>query len=217
MSALDFAKYFMKRGLDTDKNTYDGNMKLQKLLFFADLISLSEKGRLLFADPVSAFSNGCVVENVRLRYKNDYDELYRESACFEPDFTQDEYDVLKLTADIFGELSAKELSDLSHSFDFWKAAYERSKSPSGFKDKQMAEITVDEMLPELNKIKAMVDSYRNNEVNRAFKEVVGGVKFYYDPTISMTDEIFEQLESFSATAEDKAYSVYLDNGNLVIY
>jgi len=217
MSALDFAKYFMKRGLDTEKNTYDGNMKLQKLLFFADLICLSEKGRLLFSDPVSAFSNGCVVENVRLRYKNDYDELFKESCCFESNFTQDEYDVLKLTTDIFGGLSAKELSDLSHSFNFWKVAYERSKSASGFKDKRMAEITVDEMMSELDKIKAVIDSYRDNEVNRAFKEVVNGVKFYYDPAIDMTDDVFEQLESFAANAEDKAYSVYLDNGELVIY
>jgi hypothetical protein len=30
---FDFAKYFLRRGLGTNGNTYDCNMKLQKLLF----------------------------------------------------------------------------------------------------------------------------------------------------------------------------------------
>lgn len=32
-NAVDFAKFFLKRGADTNRNSYDGNMKLQKLLF----------------------------------------------------------------------------------------------------------------------------------------------------------------------------------------
>ena len=40
--ALDYAKYFIKGGFDSNPNTYDGNMKLNKLLVFADLISMAE-------------------------------------------------------------------------------------------------------------------------------------------------------------------------------
>ena len=68
----DFAKYFIKNGADSKPNTYDGNMKLQKLLVLSDLANIAENGKLLFPDPVLAFQNGCVVEKVRLRYKNDY-------------------------------------------------------------------------------------------------------------------------------------------------
>lgn len=39
-NAINYAKYIIRNGLDTNHNTYDGNMKLQKLLFFADYISL---------------------------------------------------------------------------------------------------------------------------------------------------------------------------------
>lgn len=65
----DFAKFFIKNGADSSPNTYDGNMKLQKLLVFADLANIAEYGEPLFGDQVLAFKNGCVVEKVRLRYK----------------------------------------------------------------------------------------------------------------------------------------------------
>ena len=118
----DFAKFFIKNGADSTPDTYDGNMKLQKLLVLADLASISEFGEPLFNDEILAFENGCVIEKVRLRYKNDYSEFKQESVDFQPDFS----DVL-------------------------------------------------------------------------------------------TDEIISKLEKFSSSAEDDSYTIYLDNGNPVIY
>lgn len=44
----DYAKYFIKNGADSTPNTYDGNMKLQKLLVLADLANIAEYGQVLF-------------------------------------------------------------------------------------------------------------------------------------------------------------------------
>ena len=44
-----------------------------------------------------------------------------------------------------------------------------------------------------------------------------GVAFYSYGDLELTDEIRNQLESFSLSADDDAYSVYVDNGRLVIY
>lgn len=215
-NAIDIAKFFIKRGLDTSRNTYDGNMKLQKLLFFANLISLSETGERLFSEPIRAFSNGCVVENVRLRYKNDFANFCSDSIAFEPDFTQDEYDILNLTTNIFGQLSARELSDLNHSFSFWKTAYQRSQQSDGFKDKDLAIIREDEMLAEVDRIKSVIKTYRANCVENSCREVINGKTFFYSPDFEMTDAIIEQLEEFSRFADEDAYSVYLENGSLVV-
>ena len=54
----DYAKYFIKNGADTMPNTYDGNMKLQKLLVLADLANIAEYGEPLFSEQVLAFKNG---------------------------------------------------------------------------------------------------------------------------------------------------------------
>ena len=93
--AIDYAKVFMKRNLDSARNTFDGNMKLQKLLFFADYISLATRNCRLFEDTVYAFRNGCVVESVRTRYKNDFQSLRKDCERFEPDFTEEEYEAKK--------------------------------------------------------------------------------------------------------------------------
>lgn len=216
-TALDIAKIFIKRGLDTDKNTFDGNMKIQKLLFFADVVSLADKGKPLFNDPILAFKNGCVVESVRLRYKNDYAGIYNDSCAFNPDLSQDEYEAVNLTSEIFGKLSARELSELNHSFDFWRNAFERSKNERSFKDKDLSIISIDEMTSEIPKIKKIIEEYRANASNCAFKETINGVTFFYSPELKMSDDIMEQLETFSMEAEESSYSVYQDNGNLVIY
>lgn len=83
----DYAKYFIKNGADSTPNTYDGNMKLQKLLVLADLANIAEYGQVLFNDEVLAFKNGCVVEKIRLRYKNDYQGFKKDSDSFEPDLS----------------------------------------------------------------------------------------------------------------------------------
>ena len=95
---------------DKIANTMDGNMKLQKLLSFANMISIAKYGHPLFAEPVLAYENGFVVESVRQRYKNDYAGLKNDSGEFNPDFSEEEYRILNDTLGIFGRLQAKELS-----------------------------------------------------------------------------------------------------------
>ena len=64
-NAMDYAKFFLKQEDDKIANTMDGNMKLQKLLSFANMISIAKYGHPLFAEPVLAYENGFVVESVR--------------------------------------------------------------------------------------------------------------------------------------------------------
>jgi len=216
-NAIDFAKIFLKRELDTNRNTYDGNMKLQKLLFFADFISIAENGKPLFPEPIRAFSNGCVIEEVRLRYKNDCANLCADSEAFEPSLSQDEYDVLNLTDEMFGSISARELSELNHSFSFWKKARDRSEQVDGYKDKDLSIVTVNEMLEESSKMKEIISRFKANKSERALKEIVNGVTFYYTSDIEMTDDVLEHLEAFSNEADDNAYNLYIEDGNLMIF
>lgn len=57
-NVLDYTKWFLENNLDTPRNTFKGNMKLQKLLFFAQLISLTKNNKLLFDEQFCAFENG---------------------------------------------------------------------------------------------------------------------------------------------------------------
>lgn len=212
----DYAKFFIKNGADSIPNTYDGNMKLQKLLVLADLANIAEYGEPLFGEQVLAFKNGCVVEKVRLRYKNDYIGFKRDSEVFQPDFSEREYTVLNLIMEIFGKASARELSEINHTFDFWKLAFDNGTDSNGYHDKARSVVNMMSQTEDINRMREIISAYREVSSDVTAKEIINGVTFYYDG-FSLTDEMLEQLESFSLSADDDAYSVYVDNERLVIY
>ncbi len=212
----DYAKYFIKNGADSTPNTYDGNMKLQKLLVLADLANIAEYGQVLFNDEVLAFKNGCVVEKIRLRYKNDYQGFKKDSDSFEPDFTENEYEILGLVLAIFGSASARELSEINHTFNFWKQAYQRGTDANGFHNKFNSVVDMVNQTADVQKMKEILDAYKESAKEVTAKEIINGITYYYDG-FELTDAIIEQLESFSLTADDDVYSMYMDDGKLVIY
>ena len=212
----DYAKYFIKNGADSTPNTYDGNMKLQKLLVLADLANIAEYGQVLFNDEVLAFKNGCVVEKIRLRYKNDYQGFKKDSDSFEPDFTENEYEILGLVLAIFGSASARELSEINHTFNFWKQAYQRGTDANGFLNKFNSVVDMVNQTADVQKMKEILDAYKESAKEVTAKEIINGITYYYDG-FELSDAIIEQLESFSLTADDDVYSMYMDDGKLVIY
>ncbi|MBT1166842.1 SocA family protein [Bifidobacterium simiarum] len=88
MKAIDAANFFIdlaKSGSDEDDGI--SNMKLNKLLFFAQAISLQRYGRPLFDDPIEAWTHGPVVPSVYHTFKSNgrngiphtYGKVNRES------------------------------------------------------------------------------------------------------------------------------------------
>lgn len=221
---MEYAKYFMQKATGLD-NTLDGNMKLQKLLTFANLINIALNDEPLFSETMRAFKNGCVIETVRLNYRECYQSLKEASKTFKPNFSNSEFEILDLTLGIFDKLSAKELSNLNHEFEFWENAYKRYKSTNDSVDSNISE---DEIKNELHVIKSIIDSYKNRD-NSMLVERVNGIDFFYDPKnldidgfvfvsgeeVSILDELYEF--SLSEEAEDNCYTIYLDDGELVIF
>lgn len=63
----------------------------------------------------------------------------------------------------------------------------------------------------------MIEQYKILKNERAFKEIVNGVVFYYSPeNISMTD-VFLTIILLLKNADEDVYNIYSDNGKLVIY
>lgn len=211
-----YAKYLLKKGADSTPNTFDGNMKLQKLLVFADFVNIVEYGEPLFSDDVLAFQNGCVVEKVRIRYKEDYQGFIDDSKKFEPDFSDSEYASLNLTLNVFGQATAKELSSINHTFSFWRTAFENGTTDTGYHDKTKSIVNMLSDHSDIEKMKNIIDAYRESERDVTAKEVINGVTFYYDGFV-LTDKMIDELEKFSENAKDSDYSVYIDDGRLVVY
>ena len=219
-NVFDYVNYFMQNATNLD-NSYDGNMKMQKLLTFSNLINMALNNEPLFSEKLYAFKDGCVVEPVRKRYIGQCFELKENSNDFKPNFSDSEMEVLNITLGIFDKLPARELSDLNHEFDFWKNSYDSGK--------KYCIVSNESIQSELDIIRDMIECYKNRDKNKKY-EKVNDVIFYYDPDnldvngcckiegkeYSILDELHEF--SLSSEEEDKCYSIYLDErGELVIF
>ncbi|EDS77108.1 conserved hypothetical protein [Clostridium botulinum C str. Eklund] len=219
--AIDVAKWFIKNGYEPC-DTRNGNMKLNKLLYFAQLISLVKRDRVLFNDNLSAFKHGVVVENVRQEYHNNYNNFIQTARKSSITLADEEEEVLNITSNIFGQVDARELSQLTHEHSCWKDHYEKSKRGNGNYDKQDGIIPIDEIVNnyqcDLNLIREILSAYEDCNVSDEECIEVNGVKFYYDPNeVNITDSNIRQtLERFPA--DDIAYTVCMDSTQgLIIY
>ena len=204
----DFAKFFIKSGADSMPDTYDGNMKLQKMLVLADMAHLARCQQPLFGDDILAFENGLVVEKVRLRYRNDYSGFKADS--------EEEYETLNAVIGVYGHLTARELSDLNHSFKSWRQAYKSGTADNGYHDKRKSVVNFEVFPEDVEAVGRAVKAYRETQRAAPRYEVVNGVTFYYD-NMTITDEVIAELEKFSQMCEDDAYSICRDDGRLVIF
>lgn len=213
----EFAKFFIQHGADSTPNTYDGNMKLQKLLVLAYMAYFAQYHKPLFGDDILAFENGLVVEKIRLRYRNDYFGFKADSERFNPDFDEMEYQTLNDIIGLYGHLTAKELSDLNHSFQSWKYAYKNGTSENGYHDKRKSIVDFNAFPEDIEAVGTALKAYRETRKKTSKYEVVNGVTFFYDDDITMTEELISDLEKFSMVCDDDAYSIAQDDGKLVIY
>lgn len=212
----DFAKFFIKSGADSTPNTYDGNMKLQKMLVLSDMAHLARCRQPLFGDNILAFENGLVVEKVRLRYRNDYLSFKADSERFNPDFNEEEYETLNAVIGVYGHLTAKELSDLNHIFRSWRYAYQNGTTEKGYHDKEKSVVDFNVFPEDIEAVGKAVRAYKETQKIAPRHEVVNGVTFYYDDIV-ITDDTISELEKFSRVCEDDAYSICMDDGRLVIF
>ena len=159
------AEWFMQRNLDNPSNTGKGNMKLQKLLFFSQLIYMCKNnGQTMYDEKFSAFDNGMVLEPVRQEYYRNYKVLKEESTqnIVMPEKVEE---ALIITEDIFGKCTAEELSDLSHQFDAWSKYLNLSIEANNFHNKSKAIVPYEELEKELYKMNRVLKAYYKRDLN----------------------------------------------------
>ena len=154
------AKWFCSQGIIENPNSIEGNMKVQKLLFFAQLIYMAKNnGETMFDEEFNAFEHGVVLEDVRKNYKHNYIKEISNINLEQFDFNNSIITALELTKAIFGHVSAQELSELSHEFESWKDYYQKSKK-MGIHIKKLSKIPYSELIKELYKIEEVLDAYK---------------------------------------------------------
>lgn len=120
-NALDVAAWFLN---EIDRKAGDSitNLKLQKLVYYAQAWSVALLNQPLFPEEIEAWAHGPVVEGVYQKYKEyRYDAIPRSPR--KPSFTPQELTVLEDVLAIYGEHSARFLEDLTHDEDPWRTTW----------------------------------------------------------------------------------------------
>ena len=97
------------------------NLKLQKVLYFAQAYYLAKLGRPIFVEELEAWQYGPVVPEVYRKFKH----YGSKPIIFEDDkstIAEEDREVLKMVWDEFGGYSASRLVDIVHAHGPWKEA-----------------------------------------------------------------------------------------------
>lgn len=181
-TAFDVASYFIKQPESYFPSSYDGNMKLQKLIVFANLLHYAEYNEFLYQNDMNAFKNGIVVEDIRKPFKLNYDDFTQNLSNQKNNFAPEQLMTLEISLQLFNKLSAKELSDLHHELDTWKVKYDKSNLGNYYLT-EVSKIHKEDIYErDILKLKTILESYRENKKTEGDvkEEIINGITFYYD-------------------------------------
>ncbi|MBF0488293.1 MAG: SocA family protein [Nitrospirae bacterium] len=123
-TCFDIADYFLSKAEDDEELL--SNLKLQKLMYYAQGLYLITNGQPLFSENIEAWTYGPVVPDLYHKHKNygaggipaptdfDHNKINRQDCEF-----------LNEIYEVFGQYSALRLKELSHSDICWKNAYDK--------------------------------------------------------------------------------------------
>ena len=123
LSVTQVADYFMRR-VDTDAGDCMTNLRLQKLVYYAQAWHLAITGRPLFAEEFQAWIHGPVVPELYSTYSTyTLSPLPRPDGPF-PSLDGETESVLDEVWNVYGQFTAKHLEDMTHNEPPWVDARE---------------------------------------------------------------------------------------------
>ncbi len=121
-SAIDIANWFLnenRKQMNFEDSEFITNLKLQKLLYYAQGCYLAKKGECLFDDDFLAWEHGPVVRVIYdkfrkygangIQYEDDYEEKLDDNTI----------ELLRKVYNQFGQYTAWKLRDMTHQEEPW--------------------------------------------------------------------------------------------------
>jgi uncharacterized phage-associated protein len=118
LKAKDVAEWFIAKAAESgDQITH---LKLQKLLYYAEAWSQTLRDEELYKEEIQAWAHGPVVPEVFHEFKQyGWNPLPVPSEQKIPEIDNDVKDVLEQVFDVYADLPAKTLEDMTHQDDPW--------------------------------------------------------------------------------------------------
>lgn len=122
-AAKNVANYFLSL---QDENSGDliSNLKLQKLLYYAQGFHLAIFDEALFSEAIKAWEHGPVVPDVWHAFRDSGSNAIPAPVHFDPsrDFSSSQIEVMRAVYETYGQFSAWKLRNLTHDEPPWRNA-----------------------------------------------------------------------------------------------
>lgn len=118
-SAIEISQYFLKLS-EPEVGDAITNLKLQKLLYYAQGISLA-LGEPIFGERIVNWEHGPVVEEVYHKFKDFGANPIPPIEDLNPEFTERETEILDDVYEVYGQFSAWKLRNMTHSEMPWNS------------------------------------------------------------------------------------------------
>lgn len=122
-SALDIAKWFLninRAQMNFEDSEYITNLKLQKLLYYAQGYYLARKNDPLFKEDFIAWEHGPVIRKVYDEYKKNGAKGIEYNEDFNISIDKETEIILNEVYEKFGQFSAWKLRDMTHQEMPWR-------------------------------------------------------------------------------------------------
>lgn len=120
LTCFDVADYFLSKS-DEEIGDLISNLKLQKLVYYAQGFSLAINDIPLFEEEIEAWFHGPVVPALYHKYKENGGNGIMPPAVVDFDkYTEDEKELLDEVYDVYGQFSAWKLRNMTHDEAPWK-------------------------------------------------------------------------------------------------
>lgn len=209
-SAINVAKWFLQNNDTLCVSTRESNLKLQKLVYYAQCMHLAVFETPLYTEKIQAWENGPVVREVYDQYR------YQELGC---KAMRDESvkinglqeDVLRVVNILYGSKTADELVNLTHNEGPWKEKEELVRYRIN------PEIEVNRIKEYYACLKDVFEAFSDySVVEHQYKSGSNTFTFQEGTELSQDDKL--TLDEFSYDLVGKNLFVSKDNnGGLVIY
>lgn len=205
LSGKDITKWFIYHNPELASGYIDENTKINKLLYFSNLMYYCINKENLIDEEFVAFPNGPVIYSVYRDYRyNGLNSLPKE--IITPNELQ--LKVLNIINFVYGNLSTDELVSESHSHSLWKdVSHLIPHNPR---------IDFQNIEPELVEYNiALYNAYADFDFSNIQKEKINNnIYYYFKDSFCMTEEIIEKLSRLNKNSEPQFLE--LVNGELVV-
>lgn len=205
INAKEAVKWFIYHNPELASGYIDENTKINKLLYFSNLMYYCVNHKVLYDERFVAFPNGPVVFGVYRDYRyHGLNALPPQS----PRIEGRQGKVLEITNFVYGDMNVEQLVRESHTHSLWRDV--RHLIPGN------PEIDFSKVEPELAEYnRALYRTYAGMDFSVLVKEkICGNIYYYIKDSFAMTDDIVEKLSKMEKYGEPR-FIEYID-GELVI-